>query len=222
MRLWRWIGAAGALGLGFVCSVLGASCEEVGERDADTTAGGGGEGTDPTAGGAAGVAAADPFALCAVPTHPCGSATNDCGCTPELLCDHNSPAVRCGLPGSFLDAAGCLRQICASDDECATGFRCVPSALVSDLCLPSELEGCDDCFCITVTDCGGTVTCIEEELVPPELDCDLSGAECPTIDREDGLTGVLQRRDLSDALRAKVEECLARVRAARAACGLEP
>jgi hypothetical protein len=98
----------------------------------------------------------------------------------------------------------------------------VPSALVYDLCLPSEFEGCGDCICGAVEDCGGTVTCIEEELAPPELDGDLSGSECPEIDREDGLTGVLQNVNLRDALRAKVEQCLTKVQAARAGCAAEP
>lgn len=162
----------------------------------------------------------DPFAQCAVPTYPCGAPDETCDCTPEVLCQRNerSAAVRCGLPGSFFDAAGCRRQNCMGDEDCAAGLRCVPSALVYDGCLPSELEGCDGCVCGAVTDCGGTITCIEEELAPPELDCDLSGSECPAIDREDGLMGALEHENLSQALRETVEACLADVMAAREVC----
>lgn len=213
--------------------VLAASCTEGTGHVAGTLGGSGGEGAGEGAsradGGSAGAArhdgvsgtvSVDPFAQCAVPTYPCGAPDEVCGCTPELFCDTHSsnPVTWCGQPGSFFDGSGCRRQSCTGDEECAAGFRCVPSGLVFDGCLSSQIDLCDDCGCIATDDCGGTITCIEIELAPPENDCDLSMNDCPSIDRRDGLTGALQQRDLSDALRETVEACLTDVLAAREVC----
>ncbi len=226
--------------LGLACVSLGASCDAGStasepEHAADTSGGSGGdgegegaapangEGAAPAADGGAGAASTDPFARCAVPTYPCGAPDEVCECTPELFCDTHSsnPVTWCGQPGSFFDGSGCRRQSCTGDEECAAGFRCVPSGLVFDGCLSSQIDLCDDCACIATDDCGGTVTCIEVELAPPERDCDLSVSNCPAVDREAGLTEVLYG-DLSAPLRAKVEACLADVIAARAVCDPEP
>ena len=239
----------GSIGLGLAWLFIGVSCTEEADRGAVThaprggasagegaapaeggggegaavAAGHGGEGAAP-AGGGAGAAPTDPFASCSVPTHPCGRAGETCDCTPELLCQHlsSSRALECGRPGSYFDGAGCLRQLCASDEDCATGSRCVPSGLVDEGCLPSALEACDDCMCGAFADCGGSITCIEEELAPPERDCDLTGSSCPESARQAALMGALEVENLSDTLRAKVEACLADVVAAREICAPEP
>ena len=181
-------------------------------------AGGGGAAT----GGASGSGGGDedPWSHCDLPP------TQDC--TPAEVCEAILPALEpCGSPGSLLDADGCPRAECLSNSDCKEGERCLASPLVATGCISSSLEWCTaapdgSCSCTWTDDCGWYLTCVPEALAPRSDDCDVDAVGCPPESWEESLTyAVSGDSRWAPEIRTSVEDCLARVQAARAVCAQE-
>lgn len=139
-------------------------------------------------------------------------------CSTQATCD----ALGCGQPWSEFDANGCLRQGCASSDECGASERCVASNLhAAPECLASISHGCrptadGTCECTGEDSCGPRGFCQPAADFPLASECDVTGMSCRDLSAL--LSEVQERGHFTGDTAQSLTTCENRVVSALATC----